>query len=304
MQSKPQQPTNKHHYIPVFYTSGWTRQNFLYEYGKRQHGKVLPRKTSPDGTGYAKGLYELKGFPAELSQQVEEGFFKLIDGLASQALSKLRSGCSMALLSVDEKSSWSRFIISMLLRCPEDVEEMRRKWDHNFERVDPALELQFARTGRHEDRFTLVNTLSNIDPIRREKYLFEAFLPLIDNKRIGETLNGMAWRVLDLSSSSHALLTSDRPVLRTNNFIDHDSHIVVPISPTQLFVAVKEIEVLDDISRISPNQLVRAVNRASVCSAVKFVWSSDTAQSNFIKKHFSTVQQDRLVSHILKDERA
>lgn len=53
----------KHHYIPVFYSKRWTGQDGrLCEYS-RPYKVVKPRRTFPDGTGYARGLYTLPDAP-------------------------------------------------------------------------------------------------------------------------------------------------------------------------------------------------------------------------------------------------
>jgi hypothetical protein len=50
---------NKHHYIPVFYTKGWSGQDGrVCQYSRPfQFREVKPRRVHPDGTGYIRTRY-------------------------------------------------------------------------------------------------------------------------------------------------------------------------------------------------------------------------------------------------------
>lgn len=87
----------KHHYVPVFYLKQWAgADRRLCEY-KRVPGKILTRRTFPDGTGYEKDLYRVDGLPEPLAQEVESKFMHMVDTNAKRALDKIISGDEFSL---------------------------------------------------------------------------------------------------------------------------------------------------------------------------------------------------------------
>lgn len=82
----------KHHYVPVFYLKQWTgTDRQLCEY-KSLGGRILTRRTFPDGTGYEKDLYRVDGLPEALAYEVESKFMRMVDTEANYALEKIISG--------------------------------------------------------------------------------------------------------------------------------------------------------------------------------------------------------------------
>lgn len=122
---KSNNPPLKHHYIPAFYLKRWTSLNRkLVEYSRPEY-KLISKYTTPENTGFERRLYEMRGFSSELAQQVEEKFFKPVDTKASEALALLEQLGHTAEWTDETRSAWSRFIVSLLLRCPEDIETFR-----------------------------------------------------------------------------------------------------------------------------------------------------------------------------------
>src|SRR5690242_18977147 len=77
----------------------------------------------PDATGYVRGLYSVPGQPPNMAQVVEKRFMKPTDDLAARAMRVLLDGKDLN-LSVEIKSGWSRFILSLLLRNPLNVTDI------------------------------------------------------------------------------------------------------------------------------------------------------------------------------------
>jgi uncharacterized protein DUF4238 len=85
----------------------------------------------------------------------------------------------------------------------------------------------------------------------------------------------MQWFVLDAWGAKDRLLTSDRPVMMTEGLGTDDSHIVMPISPTLLFLAVNNEATRRQISRLNKDQIV-GINNQCVCEqAKKFVYPGE-----------------------------
>lgn len=110
-------------YIPVFYSREWTGPDGrLCEYS-RPYKEVKPQWKHPDATGYVRGLYTVPGAEPGVSEYIERQFFRITDNGAAVVARQLRGEGQTDFSSLDS-SSWSRFIISLMLRNPEYVAHM------------------------------------------------------------------------------------------------------------------------------------------------------------------------------------
>jgi hypothetical protein len=115
----------KHHYLPAFYLKRWTSEDgLLIEYSRPWKNELRDKRVHPNATGYVKGLYELRDLPPETAQQAEELFFKPADTHAADALDLLYEN-SMPTWQTRERSGWSRFLVSLLLRTPEEIPRVK-----------------------------------------------------------------------------------------------------------------------------------------------------------------------------------
>ena len=113
---------------------------------------MKPKQVHPDGTGYARGLYTLQGLPPEAANVVETRFLKDADNLGAVAL---RAFVENRDLDLALRTAWSRFTISLLLRNPEAVEEMKTRLRQNVQKQydktrKPTDPLLFEESGWHE----------------------------------------------------------------------------------------------------------------------------------------------------------
>jgi hypothetical protein len=296
------QPT-KHHYIPVFYLKRWAGPDGKLCEFSRPFKAVTPLRRAPSGTGFADRLYELRAFPPALAQQVEQKFFKAVDTRASDALALMEREGNSAAWSVDLRSAWSRFIVSLLTRCPEDLEVFRKRWSATVDRVDPRVEEEYAALRGPDDPPTMADYIAAEPAEIKEKSLFEAFMRLMDNPKIGRQLNPMHWRVLDLPpDGGHELLTSDRPVVHTNGLRAKGGHLALPIGPRKLFLAAIEISTVEAICRSDPRALTKEMNTLVTESAARFVYGTDDAQLRFVSNRMSRNPQRRLMAGMIDHE--
>src|SRR5262245_1192702 len=116
----------KHHYIPVFYLNQWRGlDDRLCEYS-RPYDVVKPKRVHQDGTGYVRGLYAIEGFPPQVTNILETNFLKPADGLAANALIALVEGREFV-KPAQMRTSWSRFVLSLMLRNPEAIADMKHQ---------------------------------------------------------------------------------------------------------------------------------------------------------------------------------
>ncbi|MDQ0318972.1 hypothetical protein QO002_001110 [Pararhizobium capsulatum DSM 1112] len=113
----------------------------------------------------------------------------------------------------------------------------------------------------------------------------------------------MEWRILETAASAPLLLTSDRPVIRTNGLISERGHIALPIGPRLLFIASHDTRFLRDLLRADQTGLVKECNRQVVEGAVRFVFAADESQARFIENRFGNEPQPRLMEQIIHRRR-
>jgi hypothetical protein len=93
-----------------------------------------------------------------------------------------------------------------------------------------------------------------------------------------------------MSASSYKLLLSDRPV-SFSNLKKPNGLVLLPISPTKLYVAANDERGLDKIRQMPLRELAKTMNMFTVGRARRFVWSLDRSQENFLKKYMSKDQE-------------
>jgi hypothetical protein len=104
---------------------------------------------------------------------------------------------------------------------------------------------------------------------------------LINSKVVIGHITKMDFHTIEISETRHAFLTSDRPIMMTNGLDKPEHHIMMPISPTRLFMAVRTPEIFHRTKSIPPNELVRLSNARVTLQARKYVYGVDNSQIRF-----------------------
>ncbi|WP_210292083.1 DUF4238 domain-containing protein [Aurantimonas endophytica] len=242
----------------------------------------------------------MNGFEPAEAQQVEEKFFKLVDTWASGALDMLEKHGHDAPWDAKSRSAWTRFIVSLLLRSPEDVALFREWWHEDFRRTDEAAEAGYREVRGPSDPETFSEYLQGQSLSIKEKHQFEILISLIDHDGVGEAINKMHWRVLRVADGSPRLLTSDSPILRTSSLKATDGHLALPIGPRLLFIVSPDKKFLERVLKASNVELAKEVNRQVVEGANRFVYGHDASQLRFIQNRFGKSPQRRLMADLIK----
>jgi Protein of unknown function (DUF4238) len=288
----------KHHYVPVCYLKQWANPDDrrLCEHKLIPGGYgVKPRRTSPNGTGYQADLYRIDGVPADIAQDFEKRFMHLVDTDASRALQKIIAG------ETDDwpgplRSGWTRFILSLLFRNPEAVATIKghilEMWDEGIK----ALQADYAARRRTGDPETFEQFLAQREPNAAQMGAANFLAETIDNDRVGKTVFEMKWSRIDLSKSTHQLLTSDRPIDMPLGLADPKAYISLPVSPRILFVAAHSLDMANALRSAKPTDIVRKNNQRIIEQARKFVWGSNDSQLTFIRKHFGKLPDREILT--------
>lgn len=295
---KEHNPPTKHHYIPAFYLKRWADTLGKVTEFSWPYRDLVARRIMPDRTGYQERLYELEGYEPNLAQQVEENFFKPLDTRASDALAMIERYGHKAKWDSDSRSAWTHFILSLMLRAPEDIALFRQKWRADFDQVDEFEEEKYQNAKTESDKTTFSEFLKNQPLSMKERYQYKILFSLIYHEKIVKEINNFHWRLIQITQDAPELLTSDRPILRTTNIQGPQGHIVFPIGPKLIFIASPDIEFLKSVQELSQKKIAKEINRQVVEGAIRFVYGRDQAQLPFVRKRFGRVPQTRLMENI------
>lgn len=274
----------KHHYIPVFYLKQWCGPDGRLCEFSRPHKVVKPRRTHPDGTGYVRGLNTMPGLPPAVASYLETHFFQIADDAAARALQKLL-GRAPWTFTDDERSGWSRFLVSLVIRNPESMERHKVAAKKLYEEALPKLEAHYAARKLPTDPPTYEEyaaARSDNPASRAGAILIQS---IIDSPNIGNWIVRMRWMVMHDARPPFLFLTSDRPLTVTNGIIHPNSQIILPISPRHVFIATNNVQTENFVKDVmSRQQLIQQVNERVTKQSRKFVYGYDDAQLRFVSK--------------------
>ena len=106
MQSKPQNPPSRHHFIPQFLLDQWKDGDTLLRYRRNRIGEIESSPASPKSVCFERDLYKTIGFPPEHAQQMETLFMQVIDDAAAKVHALLLDG-KVNSLSDAQCSDWA-----------------------------------------------------------------------------------------------------------------------------------------------------------------------------------------------------
>jgi Protein of unknown function (DUF4238) len=275
---------DKHHFIPVFYSSGWAGDDGrLCEYS-RPYNTVKPRRTHPEGTGYIRGLYTVPKNDPGVAEYIEQQFFRVTDNAAANVLRRMRSGDGIT-WNADSRSAWSRFVISLMMRNPEYVARMAAEVVGFFDPNSHDLNEKYREIRRQHDPETYEEYIAKTGhPAGRASAI--AMQTIIDSPRMGGHLNQMRWSIVTFKNERYPLLTSDRPIIMTNGLVMSRDHLAIPIGPRALFLATNTEESERIIRSIPAHTLMMQINDRVASQARRYVYGIDDQQLRFIANRF------------------
>jgi hypothetical protein len=242
-----------HHFVPVFYTKQWAGPDGkLIEYSKKR-GKVIAKSVGPKATGFQRDLNSFLELPSQLAPFLEDEFLSFADNDAARALRLILAG-DLDSLDLRLKSAWSRFLIGMTLRHPDVMKELREISLTMWRDGSPKSQEEYEKYRTASDPLTLEEYANAADPLIEPKVQIRLISKAMDNDIVGTRINDANWGVIDLSSAPHRLLTSDRPV-EMFRFQQKRGIISIPISPTLLFVASHDQQLLREMGARSANEI-------------------------------------------------
>jgi Protein of unknown function (DUF4238) len=288
-----------HHYLPIFFLSRWAgHDGRVCRFSKPAGNEVKAKRVSLRGTAFERGLYEIRGLPPELAQTMEKDFMARLDASAAQALELLESGLPEKDWKSGPRSSWSRFMLTQMLRTPEDVAQLKSSVKQDWAKAVPELEEIYTARRSVTDPLTVGEYLKAQNPAEEDEFALSIARTLMDHPNIGQSLNNMHWQVLDVSNDDFSLLTSDRPIWMTLSITEEDAFISMPIGPRKLFTAAVNSSTQMRLRERSREQLVKEVNKLTTQHAVRFVYGLDDKALPFVQKHMASKRHSTLLERV------
>ena len=280
---KSDNPPLNHHYIPQFLLHEWTVDGKLYRFQQPKPGKIVEHRKPTRAVGFRERLYAIPDFPPETAQTIEQGFMKSLDDAAAVA-HQLLLAKNFADLDQAKRSAWTRFLLSLMLRTPDNLAAYKAGFSAVYNTPTPDIEAKYeAQKGPH-DPPTAEEFLKLHPPMAPLTAALTHLPHVMQNKSLGQHVIQMGWSVAEVHSGS--FLISDEPLIMSNGLGKADGHLAVPISPTKLFIATVNEKTLRAIIGQGEREVVRMVNEQVVGRAKHFVGAHDTSQKRFIENRF------------------
>jgi hypothetical protein len=293
----------RHHHLPVFYLKRWAGEDGRLCEFSRPHKEVIARRKYPAQTAYVERLYEMPGLPPEKAQQIEQGFMQLLDSQAAEALSALENDDPRMKTDSRLRSAWSRFIMSLLLRAPNDIAALKAGVMEEWLRAIPDLEAQYAAKRSPEDPATFAEYFMSRSPDEVARWAISLAPKLMDHSGIVALLNNMRWLVVRIASETGEFITSDRPVVMSWTLTEEHAYLFLPIGPKTLFIAVNDKETQRIVEARDPAERVEVTNQFVAGRAIKYVYALSDAPLEFVRQHMGTKQRKSLIEQLAERRR-
>lgn len=280
-----------HHYTPIFYLKAWAREGRRVTRYSRPFDKVVAKSCAPSRTGSAPDLYTLKGVPPERQAALETDFFSPIDSKGAIAHRMLLDG-RLNELTGDQRCDWARFMMSMTLRSPFSLGEVRRLADQTVREKLDVDDTEYNAIRRPGDPPTIYEwTLQRHPEVIENAY--KNFLPaMIDHEDLGQHLINMTWATMAVPDAEHSLLTCDRPFNWANGWKDPKALLGFPLGPRLLFLATNGLPLLRAVMSNPQDRVVRQANEDVCRLAVDFVIGGDASQLGFVEERLRRPEQE------------
>jgi hypothetical protein len=278
---------NKHPYIPVFYLSRWSQPDGKIIRYYRPHQAVVASPIAPKNTGYERGLYRLEGYVPEVQNTIEKNFMSpVVDDPASRALNTLIEQDNSK-LTPEHRQAWIRFVMSLYVRNPGNMEHITNKADHGLRQfllTDPE---EYEAVRGADDPPTLVEWVEQKAPEILSNFGKQILPGIITHQTTVDAIIRMHWWTIGIADGFPDLLTCDRPVFMSHGVMDDRCFIALPLSPRFVFIATRSQSTFDRVMSHGIKAVTKSINESMVMQAEKYVYGAHDRHLQFVKNRLS-----------------
>ncbi|HBM87658.1 MAG: DUF4238 domain-containing protein [Parvibaculaceae bacterium] len=274
-----------HHYLAQFHLKQWRNaQGEFVQWSRIPYKGGIRRKlVTPAQTAYVPGLYNLKSPRPEVVQKAEKEVFGRIENEASPILKKI-IGSKVTKLTSNERIRWALYLNTSLLRLPHNVQKI--KFDSAMHVTSDLAKQsdEYDALKSETDADTLLFWAQEHAPDYLENSGMRVLVKMLHGERLLRRFCEFKWDVRDLSRISTRLLIGDNPFVLAGGLFDEKCLVVLPLSPTKLFLASGSPDVLAAAEATSDKEIATRNNISMLNNAKKFAYG--LAEKSFVDKHF------------------
>ncbi len=264
----------------------WTGKNGnLCEYC-RPFKRVTTKWRHPSGTGFEYGLYTSPGLPPDEAEYIEKYFMGLTDSSASKAQQVLLSWGKLGVqtITIEERIGWARFLYALSVRTPEQIANLTKKYVAMLPGMVENYRDVYSAKRRASDPADFDDFKSRYLANPKNQSPLHAFPGMLNSELVLPAIAQMTFRTLHITQfAGPTFLTSDRPFIMTDGIGRPGAHIVIPISPTILFLAENGDNVYRHMMSLSAKALARTVNEKVTEQAHRYVYGVNPSQQAFVE---------------------
>lgn len=304
----------RHHYLPEFYLEGFLNPHdspYMWVFEKGNPGI---KKASVKDIAIQKHYYSFITQEGERDSETFENFLAFIENNVAPVFKKIKK---QEILSEEQRSWFAIFLASLLIRVPNFRESIEESSAEVIRRINLKMASDtegFKSMIRSFENETGNSVSLPIEDLQKfildGKYKikvdpqFSLFMMTLIND-FGPIFHKMNWTIF--VSNDHKFVTSDNPLFYDDPKHDPRSPFGVGFLNKNIrltFPVTKELALLATWSRgkdfysKATNQFVRAINRRTIQSALKFVFSSEKSAgiNNLVQKYRESSPRLRLIS--------
>lgn len=278
---------DKHHYLPVFYLSRWSQLDGKVIRYYRPYQAVEASPIAPKNTGYERGLYRLDGYVPEAQNAIEKNFMaSVVDDPAAHALEILINRDNSK-LTPEHRQAWTRFVMSLLVRNPSNVEQITNQADHGLRQSLLAVPEEYEAVRDKDDPPTLVEWVEQKAPEILSNFGKQMLPGIITHQPTGDAIIRMRWWTIDIGDGFPDLLTCDRPVYMSHGVMDEMCFIALPLSPRFVFFATRSQTMFDRVMSHGIKAVTKSINKIMVTQAEKYVYGAHDRHLRFVENRLS-----------------
>jgi len=304
----------RHHYLPEFYLEGFVNPSdspYMWVYEK---GNPEIKKASVRDVAVQKHYYSFITQEGQRDSETFENFLAFIENKAAPVFKKIKKQEN---LSEEERSWFAIFLASLMTRVPNFRESIEESAAEVIKRInlkmasDPESFKSMIESFENETGNKVGPLIEDLQKFILEgKYKirvdpqFSLYMMTLIND-FGPIFHEMNWTIF--TSDDYRFITSDNPLFYDDPSHDPQSPFGVGLLNKNLrltFPVTKELALLATWSKGKcryskvPNKLVRSINRRTIHSAFKFIFSSEKSDdlNNLAQKYKESSPKLKLIS--------
>lgn len=282
----------QHHYVPRFLLEHW----HSYPDGKLTqfrwaHGRMAAKRFAAKSVAKMEHLYSLQRTNTNPDVKIERDFLgPHVDDPASRAHKTILQHGIRSLITDSDRSAWSRFLVSLMLRVPVKVEYVRSKGREVLKaQLDEGPE-DYLKIRGDAPETTLRDWVEKHAPSLLDDFGMMALPKLVESPLLNNALLDATWATRSLKDSRFDLLIADNPLIYIGTLASRFL-ISLPITPTLMFLAFNDNRTWDNVSELSDESFIRAANLSTVRQVERYTYATNDRQESFVAKYLQREQR-------------